>query len=295
MADARRRAGRRRRRSGRGAGSGHPRAVPLASIVIVTYNNLALNRQCLESIFAATDWPNFEVITVDNASRDGTPEWLTRQAAQEPRLHVFLNAENRGYAGGNNQGLQAAPGEYLCLLNNDTLVTHGWLSTLIGHLRRMPPVGLIGPVSNMVGNEAKIPVGYRSIADMPRWAAAYCRDHDGETMAMPTLAFFCVLLRREVYATVGPLDSRFGLGFFEDDDYCRRAAEHGYQLCTARDALCTTGRGLRLACSARPLRPTFSTSTSGSSRRNGPRNGRPRGKERGSRESGSDDGVGSRE
>jgi GT2 family glycosyltransferase len=209
---------------------------PLASIVVVTYNNLALNRQCLESIFAATDWPNFEVIVVDNASRDRTPDWLARQAAQEPRLRVILNAENRGYSGGNNQGLEAARGEFLCLLNNDTVVTHGWLSTLIGHLRKMPEVGLVGPVGNMVGNEAMIPVGYRSVADMPRWAAAHCRDHDGETMPMNMLGFFCVLLRREVYEKVGPLDERFGVGFFEDDDYCRRARGLGYQLRTAHDA-----------------------------------------------------------
>ena len=209
---------------------------PPASIIIVTYNNLSLNRQCLESVFAATDWPNFEVIVVDNASSDRTPQWLARRAAEEPRLRVILNRENRGFAGGNNEGLEAARGEFLCLLNNDTVVTHGWLSTLIGHLRGMPEVGLVGPVSNMVGNEAMIPVGYRSIADMPRWAAAYCRDHDGETMEMRMLGFFCVLLRREAYEKIGPLDERFGLGYFEDDDYCRRALANGYRLRTARDA-----------------------------------------------------------
>jgi GT2 family glycosyltransferase len=209
---------------------------PLASIIIVTYNNLALSRQCLERLFAVTGWPNFEVIVVDNASADGTPAWLAQQAAREPRLRVILNRENRGYAGGNNQGLEAARGEFLCLLNNDTLVTHGWLSTLIGHLGKMPEVGLVGPVSNMVGNEARIAVGYRSIAGMPRWAAAHCRAHHGKTMPMRMLGFFCVVMRREVYEQVGRLDERFGLGYFEDDDYCRRAAARGYQLRTACDA-----------------------------------------------------------
>ncbi len=121
-------------------------------------------------------------------------------------------------------------------MNNDTVVSHGWLSTMIERLRTLPQTGMIGPVSNMVGNEAKIPVGYTAIADMPRWAADYCRRHDGETAVMKMLGFFCVLLRREVYEKVGEMDEQFGVGFFEDTDYCYRAARAGYQLLCARDA-----------------------------------------------------------
>ncbi len=100
----------------------------------------------------------------------------------------------------------------------------------------MPRVGMVGPVSNMVGNEAKVPVGYTAIADMPRWAADYCRRHDGETFAMKMLGFFCVVLRREVYEKVGKMDEQFGVGYFEDTDYCCRVARGGYQLHCVRDA-----------------------------------------------------------
>ncbi len=209
---------------------------PAASVIIVTYNNLALTQMCLESVFDQADYPNFEVIAVDNASHDGTAEWLAEEAARQPRLRLIRNAENRGFSAANNQGLRSARGEFLCLLNNDTVVTRGWLSTMIAHLRNSPRAGMIGPVSNMVGNEAKIPVGYTAIADMPRWAADYCRRHDGETTAMKMLGFFCVLLRREVYEKVGEMDERFGVGYFEDTDYCYRAARAGYQLLCARDA-----------------------------------------------------------
>ncbi len=208
---------------------------PLASIIIVTYNNLALNQDCLQSIFRETAWPNYEVIVVDNASRDGTAEWLAEQPAREPRLRVIRNAENRGFSAANNQGLRMARGEFLCLLNNDTLVTRGWLSTLIGHLRNMPAVGLIGPVSNQISNEAKVPVEYATRAEMPRWAEAYCRNHDGETFPIPMPAFFCVAFRRETYEKVGELDERFGIGCFEDDDYCHRVQCQGYELRCARD------------------------------------------------------------
>ncbi len=246
---------------------------PLASIIIVTYNNLRLNQSCLESVFQRTDWPNVEVIVVDNASTDGTAEWLAElekkeqaareradaerpgsvfprgaweqeQAAREqeeflagrPRLRVMLNRENLGFAGANNQALRAARDGFICLLNNDTVVSRGWLSTLCGHLRKMPAGGMVGPVSNMVGNEAKIPVGYANIDDMPAWAAHYCRLHDGESFPIIMLGFFCVAFPRELYERIGELDERFGLGYFEDTDYCYRAKQAGYEMRCVRDA-----------------------------------------------------------
>jgi GT2 family glycosyltransferase/glycosyltransferase involved in cell wall biosynthesis len=209
---------------------------PPASVVVVTYNNLGLTRMCIESVFLETDYPNFEVLAVDNASQDGTADWLDEASAREPRLRVIRNADNRGFSAANNQGLRAARGDVLCLLNNDTVVTRGWLSTLIGHLGRVSDAGMIGPTSNMVGNEAKVPVAYTDIADMPRWAAEFCRQHNGQLLPMVMLGFFCVALRREVYEKVGDMDEQFGLGYFEDTDYCYRAARLGYKLYCARDA-----------------------------------------------------------
>lgn len=215
---------------------------PPASIIVVTYNNLHLNQGCLESIFHRTDWPNYELIVIDNASTDGTAEWLAEFAKNEGNtapwrnLRVILNEENLGYAAANNQGLHAAGGEYLCLLNNDTVVSRGWLSTLTDHLRKMPRGGMAGPVSNMVGNEAKIPVGYTSIDDMPEWAANYCRRHDGESFPIKMLGFFCVLFDRKLYEKIGKLDEQFGVGYFEDTDYCYRVRQEGYELNGVRDA-----------------------------------------------------------
>ena len=209
---------------------------PPASIIVVTYNNLDLNRLCLQSIYANTEWPHFEVIVVDNGSSDGTPEFLTEASGKYPCLKVILNEGNLGFAAATNQGLSQAHGEYLVLLNNDTAVPRSWLSALIRHLSADQKIGLIGPVTNEVGNEAKVPVAYASLKDMPAWAATYMREHDNEVFEIPMLAMFCVAMRRRVFEQVGFLDERFGIGMFEDDDYTRRLRAAGYQIRCARDS-----------------------------------------------------------
>jgi polysaccharide pyruvyl transferase CsaB len=209
---------------------------PKASIIIVTYNNIRLNRLCLESLYGRTEWPNFEVIVIDNASADGTPQYLMEAKATLPNLSVILNDENLGFAAGNNLGLKQAGGEYLVLLNNDTVLTRGWLSALIRHLHADPGIGIIGPVTNEIGNEAKVEVGYQQLEEMPAWAANFVRANDSRLFAINVLAMFCVAMRSEVFAQIGTLDESFQIGMFEDDDYTRRVRDAGYKIICASDS-----------------------------------------------------------
>ena len=208
---------------------------PLASVIVVTHNNLELTRNCLNSIERFTHYGRMEIIVVDNASSDGTPDYLVAWHDSRPNSSIILNTDNLGFAAANNQGLKIAQGEYVVLLNNDTEVTPGWLRTLMNHFRLDETLGLVGPVTNNIGNEARIKISYKNSEEMREKARIYTMQHVGETFPIRTLAFFCVMMPRRVYERVGPLDEAFGRGFFEDDDYCRRVEQAGWRLECAED------------------------------------------------------------
>jgi GT2 family glycosyltransferase len=214
-------------------------AEPRVSVVVLTYNNLAFTEACLFSIEHYSDYPNLEVIVVDNASSDGSPAFLRDWAGQDsPAGHsrrLILNDTNLGFAAGNNVGLAAADGEYLVMLNNDTYVTPGWVRSLIAPLRREADIGLVGPITNNIGNEARVEIDYTDMAGMIHAARQYTLRHPGQTIPLRTAAFFCVAMPRAVYRAVGGLDEAFGIGFFEDDDYCRRVEREGWRIVCAED------------------------------------------------------------
>ncbi|MDX2165105.1 MAG: glycosyltransferase [Gammaproteobacteria bacterium] len=205
---------------------------PFVSVIILTHNNLTLTQKCIESIERYTQYPAIEIIIVDNASTDGTRDYL--QALSTP-YKIILNNENKGFSAGNNIGILAARGDYLVLLNNDTTVTPGWLLTLLNHCTRNPEIGLLGPMTDNIGNEAKIDLTSIIPSQKEHTIKQEMLAHMGELMPLKTLAFFCVMIPHKIIREVGLLDEQFGLGFFEDDDYCKRVRVSGYQIQCARD------------------------------------------------------------
>jgi GT2 family glycosyltransferase len=207
-----------------------------ASIVVVTCDGLVFTRLCLESLLANSGEADFELIVVDNGSADGTPAYLTRLAERDARMRVLLNGRNMGFAPACNQGLMLAGGEHLVLLNNDTMVPPGWLSRLLPHLRN-PGVGLVGPVTNRIGNEAEIETDYATWGEFLEFARRRADAYAGDWLEVRTPAMFCLAMRRQTYLRLGPLDERYEVGLLEDDDYAERARGAGYQLRCIEDTL----------------------------------------------------------
>jgi GT2 family glycosyltransferase len=114
-------------------------------------------------------------------------------------------------------------------------VPKGWLAPLLRHLDD-PEVGLVGPTTNAVGNEARVSIDYQDLDDMEDFADRRASQYRGRCFDIPMLAMFCVAMRREVLDQVGWLDEAFGIGMFEDDDYSRRVQAAGLRTVCAEDS-----------------------------------------------------------
>lgn len=214
-----------------------PTAQGLASIIILCCNEVEATRRCLESVRQHTRQP-YELILVDNGSVDDTPTLLTevRLTWSEPVLvEVIQNETNRGYPAGVNQGLTAAQGDFIVLLNNDTVVTPEWLDGLIRAVLAEGEPALVGPVSNYAPPPQFVPPGYDDLSGLDAFAAAHQREFAGRILDHPRLTGFCLLLPRSALRRIGGMDERYGAGFFDDDDLCVRARQAGLRLRVALD------------------------------------------------------------
>ncbi|MDQ4133777.1 MAG: glycosyltransferase [Actinomycetota bacterium] len=200
------------------------------AVVILTWNALAVTRECLEALRETTDHPAWRLIVVDNGSTDGTVEWL--QGLGD--ITVVANERNVGFSAGCNIGLTACrPGEDVVLMNNDTVVLDpDWLVALQDAAYDDPRTGVVG--ARLVGSDGRI--GHLGSYMPPSTLRGQqmggleidinqCR----RRREVESVVFALAYLRRDCVDRVGPLDEDF-FAYFEDSDYCLRAQRAGFRV-----------------------------------------------------------------
>jgi len=207
----------------------------LTSIVILTCNQLGFTKDCLESIQRYTP-EQHELIFIDNGSTDGTVSWLKSQAGKASNIHIVENNQNLGFAKGCNQGIEAARGEFIMLLNNDVIVTEGWLGGMLDCLKRQPSVGIVGPMTNNISGTQKVPdAPHDDVSAIDSFAGDFRSRYSQRRIPQRRIVGFCMLFRKELVERIGLLDESFGSGNFEDDDFCLRSELEGFRNVVAGD------------------------------------------------------------
>lgn len=209
---------------------------PDVSVIIPVHNNLDYTERCLASLAAAKPNVPFEIIIVDNASDDGTKEFLERKAAQG-EIRFIRNDPPQPFAASCNRGAEAASGDYLLFLNNDTEAFPGWLDAMMRTITRDDRIGVVG--AKLLFPDGTIQhagvgfhyfrrsrrVGpYHVFRKFPRDAVAVNKEREYRCVTGA-----CLLTRRNLFIESGQFDERF-INCFEDVDYCLQVHDSGYKI-----------------------------------------------------------------
>lgn len=190
-------------------------------IIMPVWNQLEFTRSCIASIINNTKYP-YRLILIDNGSEGQTQSWLESLSGQaDPEVKLIRNERNLGFVKAVNQGLKESGAAYICVINNDTLVTDGWLTELVDIVTGNPGVGLVNPSSNNLGQKPSS--GSVGIDEYAEGLAAF----KGQFIEMGACLGFCMLFKREIFKRIGPFDEIYEVGNFEDTEYSRKIESLG--------------------------------------------------------------------
>lgn len=204
--------------------------VPKTAIILLSYNTLDYTKLCIESIRQNTLETNREIIVIDNASTDGSLEWLRYQKD----IKLIENSENKGFPCGCNQGIEIAENDSdIFLLNTDTILPINALFWLKMGLYESDEIGSTGSISNFAAshhtNLQTISCNTTNIEDILQFAKVNNIPTQYPYEEKLFLLGFALLIKRTVLNEVGPLDELFSPGFYEDVDYGLRITKAGYK------------------------------------------------------------------
>jgi hypothetical protein len=225
------------------------------SIIILCWNDRKVIGDCLRSIFAGTHRTTFEVIVSDNGSTDGSVEFICKEF---PRVQVLENGANLRFAKGNNVGIRASQGEYVLILNPDTIVHKGTLDGMVAYADSHREAGAFGcKVLNTDGTYQRCqwpPHTLRSewcaalylgwLSQISEWfhTGAYAHWNGDTERTVGWLAGCCILIRSELLKRLNGFDEQF-FYYYEDTDLCRRVWDAGYSILYTPDFVITHLQG----------------------------------------------------
>jgi GT2 family glycosyltransferase len=227
----------------------------LVSVIVPCCGQLEHTRLLVPNLLRQSRQP-CEFVFLDVGSLDGTYEFLCGVAAvSQSRVELVRTTTDVGLPSAIQEALSRVKGDYLILLNNDTIVTAGWLDQLLALANLDPRIGLVGPMSNFAAPPQlveKIPYRLKQrpvtpsapdlVLDTPwdfdgleRFARELRDQNAGKWMEVERLGGFCLLVKRQVLEKIGPLEAESGLGLFDTDTLCRKARQAGFTLVICRD------------------------------------------------------------
>jgi len=205
------------------------------SIVVLTWNKLNYTKKCFNFLKRNTKYANWEVIVVDNGSTDGTIDYLKEKKRSEgEKYKIILNSKNLGYAGGVNQGIKAAHGDYILLLNNDVYVWENWLTNMVDTIEGEEEISVVGarliyPQNNRIQHAGIAFI--RKIEPLHIYKNSSINNPNvNEVRSVDAVTGACMLIKREIIDEIGFFDERFKFGGFEDTDFCLRSRIKGYKI-----------------------------------------------------------------
>lgn len=208
------------------------------TIIILCWNQLEYTKRCIESLYENT--PNgFQLILVDNNSTDGTLEYLREVSKQHDNVAIIHNNQNLGFAIANNQALEVAIGEYICFLNNDTILLPNWLDEMYRVFKEKPSTGIVG--ARLLYPTDKYSKTYVQHAGVffngltPMHVGRNQLDTEVPNKGIESIIAVtgaCMLVRKDL----ARFDEGYIRGYFEDIDLCLQAQQKGYIVYINHDA-----------------------------------------------------------
>jgi GT2 family glycosyltransferase len=208
---------------------------PRISFIISVFNGLPFTCACLDSLRETVNLSEHEVIVVDDFSTDGTREYLA--GLSDPPFRVILNEARRNYAVNNNIAAGVANGEFLCLLNNDVVLTPGWLDPMLRAFDQFPDAGVVGNVQRNPSTGRFDHMGFVFGDNGVPWHFGKnfpFRPYRGyaEWRAVTTA---CCLIKKSVFLEAGGFDEQYINGS-EDVDLCLRLGRAGHRHYVANES-----------------------------------------------------------